>query len=231
MTIKDFYQRQGTRGLNISLFFIGMAIICLLLLRKISFPVVVIPFMLISSIYFVIHLYYWTKAHKTTAIDQEKLAVHDYHLIEFDGSDVYLFRPNGIDQGNIKIHSTIRGIQIEYFDEHGHRNKYFLKKAKNGYQVDAVNRGKRFLIQREKKPLFSRIEIDDEMIFVYYFQINSLTFQKDGRLIARMQKGWMPLAWQQIFRLNTPVVTFYETVDFYEKEAIYLVILLYLYFN
>ena len=112
-------------------------------------------------------------------------------------------------------------VEGEVFSTNHDRTYIMYRKGRKQHVI--TNRERVLLrFTGEEKHLFQAVPVYENMIVARYNRMNGLSFYKNERLIATLQKGWMPLDWLHLFRLNTPVLTFYEPVEREEKDAIFL---------
>lgn len=228
MTIQELYLKLAKRGLHISLFFCSLAIIGVLLALNIPFPIAIFPFMLLSVCYFFIHLYYWHRAKKMVPLDLATVFPANHYLIENHAPNYYFFLPNGLLYQAITLQKLNSGQQVTFMSKESNKRTYTLIRKKRSEQMITHNGHVMLRFLHAKDHILHDGSMNRNTILVRFNGMNGLSFYKNERIIARLQKGWMPLDWLHLFRLNTPVLTFYEPVNDLEKETIFLASTIYL---
>lgn len=221
MTIDKFYLQLARRGLNFSLFFCGLAAIGILLALKIPFPIAILPFLFLSICYFAIHLYYWQRAKKLSQLPLTGSLPNNHYLIENIDPNYYFFLPNGLLYQKITLHKAYSGKKMVVQSKDGEKIYLLLRKERNEYII-IQNEQVVLRILIEDKSL-QEMPTNEKTIIVRKNGGSGIYFYENNHLIGQLQKGWMPLAWIHLFRLNTPVLTFLEPLPMDEKIALFLV--------
>ena len=222
MSIKEFYSQLSNKSLNISLYFlcIGVLTTVIVILNN-SWVVIGIIFILISILYYSLHLYYVKRAKVEIPINNE---YEDYRgnrfLIESTDYHIYFFSPKGTVLDEVKIRSRLTSTQyilISNGQEIGHA------------ELNIIGRPVLKIYGRYKWEchLQSRLGRIGELRDGNGTKINVLKnkngdwiIEKNEKLLASIKKGWLERNWINLFRLNTPVLFFYEKINEAERTAL-----------
>lgn len=221
MTIFELYLQLAKRGLNVSLFFCGLAVIGILLALKIPFPIAILPFLFLSICYFMIHLYYWQRAKKLAPLPLTGSFPNNHYLIENFDPNYFFFLPNGLLYQKITSQKAYSGRKMIFQSKDGESIYLLLRKNRNEYII-IQNEQVVLRILIEDKSL-QELPANEKTIIVRKNGGSGVYFFKKNHLIGQLQKGWMPLDWIHLFRLNTPVLTFLEPLPQNEKIALFLI--------
>jgi len=226
MSMKTFYYKLGNQSLNISLFFTMISIIILLILAEHNQPLAACFLLLSLSIfYYMIHLYYFKKSVRLNVkkgYNDGKSGL-DVFLIEKASSYTYFFQPNGIANIKIQRKHTLKGLYLIYFENN--RVMFMNIRKENDRSITITFNDGKVIVRIDPK---GKENIIGEIIFPQNrFKIKRLpnreiVFYNKYRQLAVNKRGWLPLDWISLFRLNTPVVTFQEKLTSTERAAILL---------
>ncbi|MCU9613606.1 hypothetical protein OEV98_08540 [Caldibacillus lycopersici] len=225
MSIKEYYHRLGNTSLNISLYFIviGMLLnVYLLMKNQVIYGGIL--FIAVSFLYYSIHLYYVKKSQKVQLqlTKEDDTRILNRYILESNHGCLYYFSPNGIANVKVKLKYTIKGVRFSILEKDNelgyviYRNKqlqfYLLEKLFFG------------TVSSNGKHEIGNISIENSEIHLKKSKNNEFKFMKDNQIIAEVKKGWLPISWTKIFRLNTPVLLFQDKVTTEEKLAILLIL-------
>lgn len=222
MTIKDYYIKLSNTSFHISLYFLVLAIVWTLVSIYIFDTNVLLSsmiFMIISTIYFSFYKYFDRKSVRIAIYDKENNqdSYSKIMLIERDQDCYYFFSPEG------RVLFTIMPGKKQYYIN----NEQNVEIAR----IETTSGGTMYF--HYKNEIYSgsfmngTIKLADGKVMVKKTSNIGGLFEKNGYKIAEWKRGFLPLNWTTIFRLNIPVLTFHENTIPAERFCIMLLTVIY----
>jgi hypothetical protein len=231
MSIKQYYFRTSQSYFHA--FIVAIALFTLLLILGLLLPsrpplgLLFIPFFLFTIVQFQGYLRYKKRSQEALFVplneDLEGFFAHSDYLFTFAPAPalrLLLFQPNSLLAGEIKElnHTLWRYLLPDMLDRR-------LKKTFGLY--DSQGKLLAYFVAKNQ-----RVEVVDEernvvMVYDYHKQLGTLNetgvkfttsshssvfmdvrVERDGQVVSRLQKGWMPTKWTKHFTINTPILSF-----------------------
>lgn len=233
MDIKKYYATMSKIYLNqmimISLAFSGSCIILSSFQVNKLIPYMMAVVWLFIAVFFVKYLYYKgknrqikldsIKPYKENEVDQQ-------YMIEFLPSSSFyaqFYTSNGICSWEIKgAHKKRKGKTT--IDHYLLQNKAQMKRIlikithhnRPKLTVSCSSFHKMFYLARNNRRKIVFQSKKDDMV-VQKSHNEEIECVYNGKMIARVRRGFMPVKWQQIFSPNTPILSFEHNVNDEEK--------------
>jgi len=230
MTIKDYYRKLSHISLTYSLVLsiIALLIAIGLIYMDKPFLLLTIPMVIISIFYFYIHIVYWYKSMKSDITNIENNEYLQTLLLNKLNDKLECFTPSGKVQYSIAgrfENSQLFSIHIKNVGQWKEEMYYIDLRTFIIYNGETKKIGE-LLLQNKSERKFKATLI--------YFSSNYELMKENGTLkvfkrggpsyqMASLEKGFMPLSWNQRFAPNTPIITFHEKTNLEEREMVLIV--------
>ncbi|WP_062356674.1 hypothetical protein [Bacillus kwashiorkori] len=223
MSINKYYTRLSETYFLISIYFSVSALVFLLILyneKTLAF-LITVPFSLFSIIYFLLY-YYYNKRVDMVGVLQEREQNKNCLLIEQEGNTLYFFNSRGHASCSIQSKLTMLGKKQFLYCDGKKKIKFVIYNKRNTLVIENPN-SERLFWHTHPNRLFGEWN-REKYLFVREKNNNKYQLFKSEKLICTVEKGLLPLDLTMKFRLNTPVITFYDKHTTEEKCLILLLI-------
>lgn len=214
MSLQDFYKKIGQDSLHTSLYFIMLAAFFSLFLIYEGKDVTVISgIIFLSFAYYALSLYYVRKSIAVSSYvrKNEYPFKSGYFLLHRDRHGLYFFSPTGTALYKVRLKRRGNGWEVRFIEGENWKDTAIVKRG--GGQLFFNNADGSIsgtICRREKRGTFYW---GKRQISLIKRTGGEWEAREDNKLLATVKKGWLPVMWTSLFRLNTPVISFYEGFD------------------